>query len=75
MVMVVCYGVELAHHHVAHDERSMLKSRMFFAHEIFPDFELGVRPSKSEGNGPTKAFFVAYGLGVAPEAVFGPVAA
>ena len=54
MVMVVCYGVEPAHHHVAHDERSTLKSRIFFAHQIFPDFDLGCCPSRNEENGTTK---------------------
>ena len=75
MVMVVCYGVEPAHHHVAHDERSTLKSPILIVHGIFPDFELGGRPSRSEGNGTTKACLVAYGFGVAPEAVFAPMAA
>ena len=53
MVMVVCYGVEPAHHHVAHDEQRTLKSRIFFAHQIFPDFDLGCCPSRNEGNGTT----------------------
>ena len=67
MVMVVCYGVELAHHHVARDERSTLKSPILIVHQIFPDFELGCCPSRIEGNGTTKGSFmspkVAFGCG------------